>query len=65
MNEILKKLLESEFLTEETRAELTEAFNAAVEGFRQQVREEVSAEVRVELTEEWTKAKDDFTTLLS
>lgn len=64
MNEILKKLLESEFLTEETRAELTEAFNVAVESFRQQVREEVSAEVRVELTEEWTKAKDDFTTAI-
>ena len=61
MNEILNKLLESEFLTEETRAELSEAFTLAVEDFRKQVREEVETEVRVELTEQWTVAKEDFT----
>jgi hypothetical protein len=56
MDEILKKLLESELLNEDTKAELSESFNAAV----QKLREEVATEVKVELTEQFVKAQADL-----
>ena len=56
MNEILNKLLESEFLNEETKAELTESFNVAIK----QLREDVAAEVKVELTEQFVKAQAEL-----
>ena len=45
MDEILKKLLQSELLSEESKAEISEQWTASVEAFKTQVREEVSGEV--------------------
>lgn len=56
MDEILQKLLQSELLSEDTRAELTES----VEKFKQQVREEVAGEVRSELAEQWIAERDEL-----
>ena len=56
MDEILNKLLQSELLSEETRAELTES----VEKFKQQVREQVAGEVRSELAEQWIAERDEL-----
>lgn len=58
MDEILNKLLESELLNDDTKTQITEAFNAAVDGMRQQVREELEIEVRGELVEQWTTQRD-------
>lgn len=54
MDEILKKLLESELLSEDTKTELTTQFNEAV----QALRDEVSVEVRAELIEQYTKDRE-------
>lgn len=62
MDEILKKLLENELLSEETRAELSEQWTAAVETFKTQVREEVSLTVRSELAEQWIAERDELVT---
>jgi hypothetical protein len=56
MDEILNKLLQSELLSEETRAELS----ASVETFKTQVREEVSGQVRLELAEQWAGERDEL-----
>jgi hypothetical protein len=56
MDEILNKLLQSELLSEETRAELS----ASVETFKQQIREEVSGQVRLELAEQWAGERDEL-----
>jgi hypothetical protein len=56
MDEILNKLLQSELLSEETRAELS----ASVESFKTQVREEVSGQVRLELAEQWAGERDEL-----
>lgn len=60
MEEILKKLLESELLSEETRAEISEQWTASVEAFKTQVREEVSMTVRSELAEQWIAERDEL-----
>lgn len=54
MDEILKKLLESELLSEETKSEITEQFKLAVSA----IKEEVALEVRAELAENYTKERD-------
>lgn len=58
MDEILQKLLNSELLSEETKAELTQKWNESLEGYKTQVREEVIGEVRSELAEQWTTERD-------
>jgi len=60
MDEILQKLLQSELLSEETRAELSEQWNTAVEVFKTQVREETSMTVRAELAEQWIAERDEL-----
>ena len=60
MDEILKKLLESELLSEETKAEISEQWTASVEAFKTQVREEVSMTVRSELAEQWIAERDEL-----
>ena len=60
MDEILNKLLKSELLSEETRAEISEQWTASVEAFKTQVREEVSGEVRSELAEQWISERDEL-----
>jgi hypothetical protein len=62
MDEILQKLLQSELLSEETKAELSEEWTTTVEAFKSQVREEVSVTVRSELAEQWIAERDDLVT---
>jgi hypothetical protein len=62
MDEILQKLLQSELLSEETRAEISEQWNTAVEDFKTQVREETSIAVRSELAEQWITERDELVT---
>lgn len=54
MDEILSKLLESELLSEDTKAQISEQFKAAVTGMR----EELALEVRAELVEQYTKDRE-------
>jgi hypothetical protein len=60
MDEILQKLLQSELLSEETRAEISEQWTSAVETFKTQVREETSMVVRAELLEQWITERDEL-----
>lgn len=60
MDEILNKLLQSELLSEETKAEITQQWTTSVETFKTQVREEVSMEVRSELAEQWISERDEL-----
>jgi len=62
MDEILQKLLQSELLSEETRAEIFEQWNTAVDAFKTQVREETSMAVRAELAEQWIVERDELVT---
>lgn len=62
MDEILKKLLESELLSEETKAEISGQWTASVEAFKTQVREETSLAVRSELAEQWIVERDELVT---
>jgi len=58
MDEILNKLLESELLSEETKNEISEQWTASIEEYKQTVREEVTLDVRAELSEQWVKERD-------
>lgn len=60
MDEILNKLLQSELLSEETKAEISQQWTSSVESFKTQVREEVSMEVRNELAEQWISERDEL-----
>lgn len=60
MDEILKKLLQSELLSEDTKAEISEQWTASVETFKTTVREEVSGQVRLELAEQWAGERDEL-----
>ena len=60
MDEILNKLLQSELLSEETKAEISQQWTSSVEAFKTQVREEVSMEVRNELAEQWISERDEL-----
>jgi hypothetical protein len=62
MDEILKKLLENELLSEETKAQISEQWTTSVEAFKTQVREEVSMVVRSELAEQWIAERDELVT---
>lgn len=59
-DEILKKLLQTELLSEETKAELSEQWTTSVDTFKQQVREEVAGEVRAELASQWITERDEL-----
>lgn len=62
MDEILQKLLQSELLSEDTKAEISEQWTTSVEAFKTQVREEVSGEVRAELASQWITERDELIT---
>lgn len=62
MDEILKKLLESELLSEDTKAQISEQWTTSVDAFKTQVREEVSMVVRSELAEQWITERDELVT---
>lgn len=58
MDEILQKLLSSELLSEEAKAELSTQWTASVEQYKNTVREEVTMEVRAEIAEQWASERD-------
>src|SRR5271157_1739265 len=58
MDEILQKLLSSELLSEEAKAEISTQWTAAVEQYKTTVREEVTLEVRNEIAEQWSSERD-------
>lgn len=60
MDEILKKLLESELLSEESKTEISAQWTASVDSFKTQVREEVGNEVRLQLSEQWLSEREEL-----
>ena len=58
MDEILNKLLESELLSEETKQQISEQWTQSVNAYKQTVREEVTLDVRAELSEQWVTERD-------
>lgn len=65
MDEILKKLLESDLLSEETKATLKEQFNAAVAAYLVEERAKLETEVNARLTEEFVKAREELVETLN
>ena len=60
MDEILQKLLNSELLSEEARAEISTQWTASVEQYKNTVREEVTLTVRGEIAEQWANERDSL-----
>jgi hypothetical protein len=60
MEEILKKLLESDVLSEETKAEVQEQFKVAVETFMTEERSKLEVEIRSQLTEQFVQAREEL-----
>jgi hypothetical protein len=60
MDEILKKLLESDLLSEETKAEVSQQFKAAVDTFLAEERSKLEVEIRSSLTEEFVAAREEL-----
>lgn len=60
MDEILKKLLESDLLSEETKAEISAQFKTAVDEYLAEERSKLEVEIRSTLTEEFVKARDEL-----
>lgn len=60
MDEVLKKLLQSELLSEDTKAEITTEWTSAVEAYKTTIREQVSGDVRLELAEQWNTERDEL-----
>ena len=60
MDEILKKMLESDLLSEETKAQLSEQFKAATEAYLAEERSKLEVEIRSTLTEEFVKAREEL-----
>ena len=58
MDELLKKLLEAEILTTETKEELSEAFSKHIEKALAEAKEETETQVRADLTEQWIKERE-------
>jgi hypothetical protein len=58
MEELLKKLLEAEILSPETKQELETAFSQKVDEATKKAKANAEAEVRAELTEKWVTEKE-------
>lgn len=58
MDEILQKLLSSELLSEDAKAEISTKWNTSVEEFKTLVREEETMKVRAEIAEQWAGERD-------
>jgi len=58
MDEILKQLLSSELLSEEAKTEISTKWASAVDEYKKVVREEVTIEVRHEISEQWQTERD-------
>lgn len=62
MDEVLNKLLQSELLSEESRAEISEQWTQSVEAFRQLVREEEASKLLKEFSVQWLEDRDQLIT---
>ena len=60
MDEILQKLLSSELLSEEARAEISTQMTTVFEQYKATVREQVTLEVRSEIAEQWASERDSL-----
>jgi len=60
MDEILQKLLNSELLSEEARAEISTQWTTAIEQYKTTVREDVTLTVRGEIAEQWANERDSL-----
>jgi hypothetical protein len=60
MDEILQKLLSSELLSEEAKAEISTTMSTIIEEYKSTVREEVTMEVRAEIAEQWASERDSL-----
>ncbi len=58
MEELLQKLLEADVLSEETKAELQEAFSQHLTEAVETAKTDAAADVRAELTEQWVNERD-------
>jgi hypothetical protein len=58
MDEILQKLLSSELLSEDAKAEISTQWTESVEQYKSVVREEVTMTVRAEIAEQWANERD-------
>ena len=58
MDEILQKLLESELLSEDVKAEISQKWQQVVQSKMAELKEQSLLEVRAELAEQWTKERD-------
>jgi cell fate (sporulation/competence/biofilm development) regulator YlbF (YheA/YmcA/DUF963 family) len=58
MDEILQKLLSSELLSEEAKAEISTQWTTSVDHYKNMVREEVTMTVRAEIAEQWADERD-------
>jgi hypothetical protein len=58
MDEILQKLLNSELLSEEVKAEISTQWTSFAEQYKTTVREEVTMTVRAEIAEQWASERD-------
>lgn len=58
MNELLKKLLEAEILSEDSKKELEEAFQLQLSNVEAEVREETRLTVEAELKAQWVTERD-------
>lgn len=60
MNELLKKLLEAEILSEDSKKELEEAFQIQLQEVIDATKAETAEQVRVELSEQWVTDKEQL-----
>lgn len=60
MNELLKKLLEAEFLTEETKQQIEEAFKTQIEALVEETKLATETEVKAQLAEQWLETRDNL-----
>jgi hypothetical protein len=60
MDEILQKLLNSELLSEEAKAEISTQMTEAVAQYKTAIREEVTLQVRGEIAEQWANERDSL-----
>lgn len=58
MDELFKKLLESELLSEDTKTQLQEAINIQMQDLIKEAKEAAATEVKLELAEQWIETRD-------
>ena len=60
MNELLEKILATDVLNEETKAEIASAFTQLVNEKVEAAKAEAEADVRAQLTEQWITGRDNL-----